>query len=238
MTEPMTRHARRRIYLMRHGNVTYFDANGKPLPPDTVPLNEQGRRQATAAGQVFAQAAVRFDRVIVSGLPRTVQTAQHVLTETGQQIELETWPELEELKGGKLSQIRDDELKNAFISAFEGLVTEDKQFLGGETIGQLLDRVHPSIDRLRADPDWDTVLLVLHGGVNRAILSYALTGQRLFMGGLAQTAGCINVLDVGAEPADWVARIVNYSPLSQLQDKTRDTTMESLWKQYKKARGL
>ncbi len=102
MTEPMTRHARRRIYLMRHGNVTYFDANGKPLPPDTVPLNEQGRRQATAAGQVFAQAAVRFDRVIVSGLPRTVQTAQHVLAETGQQIELETWPELEELKGGKL----------------------------------------------------------------------------------------------------------------------------------------
>ena len=158
--------------------------------------------------------------------------------QTGQQIELETWPQLEELKGGKLSQIRDDELKNAFISAFQGLVTEDKQFLGGESIGQLLDRVHPCIDRLHAEPGWDTVLLVLHGGVNRAILSYALTGQRLFMGGLAQTAGCINVLDVGADRADWVVRIMNYSPLSQLQDASRDTTMESLWKQYKKARGL
>ncbi len=234
----MTQHARRRIYLMRHGNVTYFDASGRPFPPDTVPLNERGRQQATAAGQVFAQQAVRFDRVIVSGLPRTVQTAQHVLAETGQQIELEIWPELEELKGGKLSEIRDDELKNAFISAFEGLVTEDKQFLGGETIGQLLDRVQPSIERLRADPDWDTILLVLHGGVNRAILSYALTGQRLFMGGLAQTAGCINVLDVGTHPADWVVRIVNYSALSTLQDKSRDTTMEALWEQYKKARGL
>lgn len=234
----MTQHSRRRIYLMRHGNVTYFDANGKPFAPDTVPLNEKGRAQATAAGQVFAQQAVRFDRVIVSGLPRTVQTAQHVLAQTGQQIELETWPQLEELKGGKLSQIRDDELKNAFISAFQGLVTEDKQFLGGESIGQLLDRVHPCIDRLHAEPGWDTVLLVLHGGVNRAILSYALTGQRLFMGGLAQTAGCINVLDVGADPTDWVVRIMNYSPLSQLQDASRDTTMESLWKQYKKARGL
>lgn len=232
------KHARRRIYLMRHGNVTYFDADGAPFHPDTVPLNEQGRAQATAAGKVFAEQAVRFDRVIVSGLPRTVQTAQHVLAETGQQIELEVWPELEELKGGKLSQIRDDELKNAFISAFEGLVTEDKQFLGGETIGQLMDRIHPCLDRLRADPEWDTVLLVLHGGVNRAILSFALTGQRLFMGGLAQTAGCVNVLDVGVHPLDWVVRIVNYSPLSQLQDQSRDTTMESLWNQYKKARGL
>jgi len=236
--EPMKRHARRRIYLMRHGNVTYFDAKGVPFHPDTVPLNEQGRAQATAAGKVFAQQAVRFDRVIVSGLPRTVQTAQHVLAETGQQIDLEVWPELEELKGGKLSQIRDDELKNAFISAFEGLVAEDKQFLGGESIGQLMDRIHPCIERLRADPEWDTVLLVLHGGVNRAILSYALTGLRLFMGGLAQTAGCINVLDVGTERIDWVVRIVNYSPLSQLQDRSRDTTMESLWNQYKKARGL
>jgi broad specificity phosphatase PhoE len=232
------KHARRRIYLMRHGNVTYFDVDGAPFHPDTVPLNEQGRAQATAAGKVFAEQAVRFDRVIVSGLPRTVQTAQHVLTETGQQIELEVWPELEELKGGKLSQIRDDELKNAFISAFEGLVTEDKQFLGGETIGQLMDRIHPCLGRLRADPEWDTVLLVLHGGVNRAILSFALTGQRLFMGGLAQIAGCINVLDVGVHPLDWVVRIVNYSPLSQLQDQSRDTTMESLWNQYKKARGL
>lgn len=234
----MTQHARRRIYLMRHGNVTYFDDSGKPISPDTVPLNEQGRAQATAAGQVFARKAVLFDRVIVSGLPRTVQTARHVLAETGQQIELEVWPELEELKGGKLTQIRDDELKNAFISAFEGLVAEDKQFLGGESIGQLMDRIHPCLDRLRADPEWDTVLLVLHGGVNRAILSYALTGRRLFMGGLAQTAGCINVLDVGSHPLDWVVRIVNYSPLSQLQDASRNTTMESLWEQYKKARGM
>src|SRR5688500_20253203 len=41
-------------------------------------------------------------------------------------------------------------------------------------------RIHPGIERLRQDQSWDTVLLVLHGGVNRAFLSFALTGQRLF----------------------------------------------------------
>jgi broad specificity phosphatase PhoE len=234
----MTAHTRRRIYLMRHGSVTYFDAAGKPYFPESVPLNEQGYAQAAAAGKMFARENIRFDRVIVSGLPRTVETAACVLAETGQQIVLEHWPELAELKGGKLAAIADSDLKETFTGAFEGMVPEHKRFLGGETIGQLMDRVHPGIDRLRADRSWDTVLLVLHGGVNRAILSFAMTGQRLFLGNLAQTAGCINALDVGEAPADWVVRIMNYSQASPLQKETRDTTMETLLKQYKRFRGL
>ena len=229
---------RRRIFLMRHGSVTYFDSAGKPVLPETVPLNEAGRAQATAAGRVFAESGIRFDRVIISGLPRTVETATRVLAETGQQIELERWEEMVEIRGGKLSAIPDADLKEAFTGAFEGVAPEHKRFLGGESIGELMDRIHPAIDRLRQDSNWDTVLLVLHGGVNRAILSYALTGQRLFLGNLAQTAGCINALDVGEAEADWVVRLINYSPPSQLQAESRGTTMEALFHQYRKAREL
>lgn len=234
----MAKSQRRRIVLMRHGSVTYFDEAGKPHAPDEVPLNEQGRLQATAAGKLLAAESMHFDRVVISGLPRTVETAQRVLAETGQIISPERWPELEEIRGGKLSAIPDDMLTEAFTAAFSGVATEDTCFLGGETVGQLMDRVYPCIDRLREDPDWDTVLLVLHGGVNRAILSYALTGQRLFLGSLAQTAGCINILDVGKAPADWVVRIVNHSPLAGLQNGTRSTTMETLLAQYRRSRGL
>lgn len=234
----MTSSKRRRIYLMRHGSVTYFDGDGKPFLPEMVPLNPQGRAQATAAGAIFAAEKIRFDRVIVSGLPRTVETANLVLSQTGQEIDLEHWPDLEELRGGKLSAIADEHLREAFIGAFEGVVPEDKQFLGGETIGQLMDRVLPAITRLRADSDWDTVLLVLHGGVNRAILSHALTASRTFLGNMAQTAGCINALDVGEQAADWVLRIVNFAPPSTLQGDSRNTTMEALLEQYRKFRGL
>jgi len=227
---------RRRIFLMRHGSVTYFDPAGKPVPPEAVPLNEWGRQQATAAGAVFANEQLRFDRVICSGLPRTLETASRVLAATGQEIAIESWPALEEIRGGRLSQIPDDELQAAFNAAFDGVVPEQTRFLGGETVGQMLDRVHPALSRLRADPNWDTVLLVLHGGVNRAILSYALTGQRLFLGNLAQTAGCINALDVGAHEHDWVVRFVNYAPPRPLQTNSRATTMEQLLEQYKKFR--
>ena len=226
--------ARRRIFLMRHGSVTYFDEAGKPQLPEQVPLNADGRAQADAAGAAFAAAGIRFDRVIVSGLPRTVETAARVLAVTGQDIALDTWPDLREIKGGRLSRIPADELKRAFTGAFEGMVAPEQRFLGGESVGELMDRVHPEIARLRADPDWETVLLVLHGGVNCAILSLALTGQKLFLGGLAQAPGCINALDVGNDPLDWVVRFVNHVPPAPLLPRERSTTMEELFAQYKR----
>ncbi|MBN3809125.1 histidine phosphatase family protein [Paraburkholderia sp. Ac-20347] len=224
---------RRRIYLMRHGDVTYFDDSGRAIDPDTVPLNDNGRAQASAAGAAFAQQGVRFDRVIVSGLRRTIETAQHVLDATGQQIALEEQPAWQEIRGGRLADIAPADIENAFLRAFDGVVPEETRFLGGESIGELLDRVLPAVAELRADPAWDTALLVLHGGVNRAILSLAITaGGRMFFGHLAQTTGCINVLDVGAAPHDWVVRALNHAPPSPLHRDTRNTTMEMLYAQY------
>jgi probable phosphoglycerate mutase len=224
---------RRRIFLMRHGDVTYFDASGRAIEPETVPLNANGREQAGAAGREFAAHHVRFDRVIVSGLPRTVETAQRVLAETGQEIEIEIWPEWQEIRGGRLAGVPPDEVESAFLSVFDGAVAETTRFLGGETIGELLDRVLPAVAKLRDDPSWDTVLLVLHGGVNRALLSHAITaGTRAFFGHLAQATGCINALDVGDKARDWVIRTINYSPPSPLFKDVRNTTMELLYAQY------
>lgn len=235
----MTEKQRRRIFLMRHGSVTYFDASGKPRLPESVPLNADGRAQADAAGDAFRAAGVRFDRVIVSGLPRTAETAARVLARLAPGSAPpapEVWPELQEIRGGRLSAIPSVELKRAFTGAFEGLVAPEQRFLGGESVGELMDRVHPALARLRGDADWDTVLMVLHGGVNCAILSWALTGQRLFLGGLAQAPGCINALDVGVDERDWVLRLMNHSPPDALQAGARSTTMEALFEQYRKSR--
>ncbi len=224
---------RRRIYLMRHGDVTYFDASGRSIDPETVPLNANGREQASAAGRAFAAQQVHFDRVIASGLPRTIETAQRVLAETGQHVDLEIEPAWQEIRGGKLGSIPVKDLEAAFLSVFDGVVAEDTRFLGGETIGELFDRVLPALTALRENTSWDTALLVLHGGVNRAILSHAITaGGRTFFGHLAQATGCINALDVGAAPRDWVLRAINYSPPSPLHRDVRNTTMELLYAQF------
>ncbi len=230
--------ARRRIYLMRHGDVTYFDADGRALEPASVPLNAAGRRQADAAGAAFAGSSIRFDRVIASGLPRTVETARRVLAANGQaDCVCESWPELREIEGGRLAAIPPAALESAFLDAFRGSGDEHTRFLGGETLGALLDRVLPALARLRADPGWQTALLVLHGGVNRAILSHALCGgKRAFFGQLAQETGCINCLDVGAASDDWVLRVLNHVPAAPLLPDARHTTMELLYAEFLKYR--
>jgi broad specificity phosphatase PhoE len=191
--------------------------------------------QASAAGRLLAD--IGFDRVVTSGLPRTLQTAECVLAEARHKPEVEIWPDLVEIKGGRLRDIPENELEREFYGAFQGVVEEHMRFLRGESVGELMDRVHPAVERFCADPGWGTALLVLHGGVNRAILSYALTGSRLYLGNLMQAPGCINIIDVGNRAGhDWVARVINHAPTDTLQTETRLTTMEELLQQYRKSR--
>jgi probable phosphoglycerate mutase len=223
---------RRRLYLMRHGAVSYFRDDGTPVDPDAVVLNEEGRAQAAAARELLAQ--VEFDRVLTSGLPRTNETAEIV----AQSHEAEQWTELRELRGERLSSIPAEELESAFVHAFRGVVPNEKRFLGGETIGQLFDRVLPAVERLLADETWDTALAVLHGAVNRAILSYALTGERMFLGHFEQAPACVNVLDIGEDwPANAIVRAVNVAPLDLLHASTRMTTMEGYWAELSRKSG-
>ena len=219
---------RRRLYLMRHGAVSYFGPDGRPVDPDEVGLNDDGRAQAEAARALLAPVA--FDRVLTSGLRRTVETAEIV----AQSHEAEIWPELRELRGASLSSIPADQLESEFVHAFRGVVPNDKRFLGGETIGELFDRVVPALERLLADDGWDTALAVLHGAVNRSILSYALTAEHMFLGHFEQAPGCVNVLDLGdGFPANAIVRAVNVAPQDLLHAATRTTTMEGYWEEFR-----
>jgi probable phosphoglycerate mutase len=73
--------------------------------------------------------------------------------------------------------------------------------------------------------------------VNRAVLSTFIAGPGTFVAGLAQDTGCINVVDVGPTPATSVVRVLNHCPLDPLQRATRETTMETLLREYRRWRG-
>lgn len=218
--------ARRRVYLMRHAQVRYFEG----LHPEEVVLTEEGRRQAQAAAAALR--GIAFDRVVTSGLARTLETAR--LVAPGREPEARY--ELREIESGDIRGLDPDEVQAMMATAFRGVVPLDTRFLGGETVGALLDRVLPELDALLADESWDVALLVLHGGVNRAILSRAATGDRVFLGGFEQSPGCVNVLDVDAEGA-FVVRAVNETPYDPAHVRApRATTMEQLWEDYLAAR--
>ena len=217
---------RRRLYLMRHAEVSYFGDDGAPVNPEEVSLNEEGVAQADAAAAAFG--AVDLDRVLTSGLPRTLETA--AIVAPGHTAE--SRPELREIRGGRLSEIPPDALEREFVGAFRGVIPLEARFLRGESIGELFDRVLPALERLAGADDWNTTLAVLHGAVNRSILSYALTGERMFLGHFEQAPACVNVLDLG-EDHEWIVRAVNVAAYDLLHLSHRQTTMERYWEQYR-----
>ncbi|MEO5576857.1 MAG: histidine phosphatase family protein [Gaiellaceae bacterium] len=207
---------------MRHAEVSYVDETGRPISPEQVPLTENGRAQAAAARDALA--GVELDLVVASDLPRTAETAEIVAPGH----EVERWRELAEWRGGRLDSIPPDELEQAFVGALR-VTDESARFLGGESLGEALDRVHPALERLLAR-EWHTALAVLHGGVNRIVISHALSGDRTYFGTFEQAPGCINVLDLDDD--GWIVRTVNYIPYDPLHP-ARETTMEHYWAQFR-----
>ena len=199
---------------MRHAEVSYAGERD----PEAVRLTERGLEQAAAARRALED--VSFDLVVTSTLPRTIETAEVVAPERV----FERWPELAEWRGGRLSELPREEWERAFVSALH-IREEEERFLGGESLGEALDRVLPAFDRLVAR-EWDTALAVLHGGVNRIVLSRALAGERRYFGAFEQAPACINVLDLGE--SGWIVRTVNYVPYDPLHP-ARTTTMEQYW---------
>jgi probable phosphoglycerate mutase len=204
---------------MRHAEVRYVGERDI----EAVRLTERGLEQAAAAQRALSE--VRFDVVLTSGLPRAVETAEVVAPDATH----ERWPDFQEWRAGRLSEIPPEELEQAFVGGLK-VADEESRFLGGESLREALDRVHGAIDRLVAR-DWSTALAILHGAVNRMILSYALTdGARTYYGTFEQAPACINVLDLGE--TEWIVRTVNYIPYEPLHP-ARTTTMEEYWTDLK-----
>jgi broad specificity phosphatase PhoE len=222
---------RRRIYLMRHADAAYFADRPEAVRPEQVALTGVGLEQARAAGQALRD--VGFDRVLTSGLPRTIRTAELVVEQLAHPPVDPVFhhdADLQELRPGDLDAVQDDDLEASFVTAWRGVPPREAAFLGGETVGSLVDRVGRAMERIHAEDGWQTLLLVAHGGTNRAILSAALAGPGVFFGHLEQSAGCINIVDAGT---DFVVRAVNVTPYDLAHAGPRTTTLEQMFEQYR-----
>jgi len=233
--ENWTPPARRRIYLMRHGSVDYFDPDGRPLRPEGVPLNADGLCQAEAANRLLAD--VPLDRVITSGLPRSVETARLVTAPRPLLLEVRT--ALREIETGKLAGLGDPsspEAERAFVLALHPGLKPDDRFLGGETFEALHGRVWPCFQQLLEQPGWKQMLIVAHGVVNLTLLCWMLGAEWKGLGTLEQENGCINIVDIDPD-GRFLVQAVNFTPLNPLKVGMQLTTMERLYLQYRRYRG-
>jgi phosphoserine phosphatase len=218
---------RHRIYLMRHGEVRYFDEQGKPLEPDGVLLTDHGRAQAEAAGQALAN--IDMDRVVCSGLPRTRQTAELVMGSRAGKIEER--PALSEMRLGKISDIPRDRIEAELVYGLESAHLPGARMAGGEVFADFEARVVGGFEGLLGEPGWTTMLVVAHDGVNRALLGWACGAGLAALGSFEQDMGCVNIIDVDLADGEIVRRLikaVNLTPYNLAKLGLNRTSMETV----------
>jgi broad specificity phosphatase PhoE len=150
--------------LLRHGESTANRA-GIYSGWDDVPLTEEGRSQAEAAGRALR--GRRFVRVLSSDLQRATRTASLALAAAGlDDLPVEQLPGLRERSLGEWQGQDRQALRRAHPE--RPLLQWTGAAPGGETLGALAHRVLRTLVDA-GDPRGPT-LLVAHGGVIRVLL--------------------------------------------------------------------
>jgi broad specificity phosphatase PhoE len=151
----------RRLLLARHG-ASHRD----------VPLNEQGRAQAAALAERLDRETI--DAVWTSDLSRARETAEIVCTRLGMTAGITT--ELREIDVGGWEGMRFEQIRESHPEAVAARERGEDIPRGGtgERVAEFQARVVSGLERAAATAPGGTLLLVVHGGVVKALVGHLL----------------------------------------------------------------
>jgi broad specificity phosphatase PhoE len=231
---PGTR-GRKRVYLMRHGEVSYRRPDGQTVFSTEVELNDEGIEQARQMYELLTE--VPFDLGAHTGLTRTRQTVERVLN--GRKIPLHEINALREIEVGSIGELSDERIDAEFTYGVERAAEPGAAFLGGESFADFQDRVLPAFEAFLGRPDWTTALLVGHGGTNAVILGWVTRGGLAGLSAFEQDAGCVNIIDadiVDGEIVRRMLRAVNLTPYNLTKHEHYLTVAERIVAGHRKRR--
>jgi len=229
---------RRRIHLFRHGDVSYVDDQGNRVADSrVVPLTDWGREQA--AGMRAFMEGIEVDRIICSGLPRTIETANGIFGD--RDIKIEVDPDFEEVRSDPnryKQQIDLHDVAYAFATAHE----PGASYGGGEVFADVEARIVGAINKVITDPNWKSLALVAHGGVNRTLLGWASGAGLRGFSTFEQNTCCVNIIDVDTHPESGhhhrtLIRGVNITAYDPAKRDVHLTALETIAERMSKKEG-
>ncbi|MFC6837105.1 histidine phosphatase family protein [Halomarina ordinaria] len=160
------------VILMRHGETTWNrDRRMQGWAP--VPLTDRGREQARAAGAHVAE-QYDVDRVVVSDLHRTVETARHVNEVGGlDDVPRSFTDDWRERGVGVYQGLDYDTMRERFPNfalGEEAAYAHDETPEGGESLAGMRERVLDGWDAVAGGAG--TTLVVTHGGPIQMVLGH------------------------------------------------------------------
>jgi len=154
-----------RFFLVRHGE-TEWNRLRKIQGISDIPLNDTGRSQAAALGDILSKH--RFDLIVSSPLSRALETAQIVARKLGMPAPL-VIQDLVERNYGEAEGSSGLELDTLYPPGTEIPGREDR----ADVIKRVVRTLH---DLAIRHPEAD-ILAVAHGAVIRCVVDYAAPGE-------------------------------------------------------------
>ena len=179
---------RKRLYLFRHGEVDYMSSGKVVDDPDQVNLTENGRQQAANLDENTKEFTI--ERIVCSGLPRTIQTGEHVAKRRG--IKIESFPSLKEYQWDPKLLMETDITKFGYL--FED--SKAKEMIGGtEDADEFYKRVTVTLEKIIKE-EFSQIAAFLHGAVNAAIMCWVNDVDISFASKYDQDHAALNIIDI------------------------------------------
>lgn len=156
------------LYVARHGESDWNAANRFQGHIDR-PLTSRGRAQAATLAERLAE--VPLEAVYSSPLRRALETAEAVAMQKG--LPPVTLPDLREVDVGTWAGLSRAEVVERFPQAFQRWLDGGEGWEGGETYGQMSERVLAVMLEIAERHRDGSVLVVSHGGPVRAVAAAA-----------------------------------------------------------------
>ncbi|MGG6266183.1 histidine phosphatase family protein [Leptolyngbya sp. AN03gr2] len=183
-----------RLLLVRHGE-TDWNRQGRFQGQIDVPLNDNGRVQAGQAAEFLK--SVQIDSAVSSSMVRPKETAEIIL-KYHPEIDLKLRDDLREISHG----LWEGKFESEIEAGYPGLLhqwqskPETVQMPEGENLQQVWDRaVEGWTAIVQSAKPGETILVVAHDAINKAILCYVSGLTPASFWNFKQGNGAVSVID-------------------------------------------
>lgn len=185
-----------KIYIIRHGE-TQSNEKGLLQGWSDDPLNRFGIELAELTGQALK--GTQFDIAFSSSLTRARETAEIVLTQSGNNCPVLIDDRVKEINMGDFERKRfkpgESEVDPVLVKAFFEAPIHAPAFPNGESVTNVMYRTQNFLKSL-ASKDYETVLVSTHGCALRCMLNFLYDNPADFWHGHVPYNCVVNIVDV------------------------------------------
>jgi broad specificity phosphatase PhoE len=183
-----------RLFLVRHGSTEPNERKPFVLQGCEIdgPLTELGREQSAAVGRALREFAIHA--VYSSPMRRAFETATEIARHHG--LPVETVPDLRECSVGRWEGKSWEAIRSEDAASHNAFFADpvNRPHPGGESYGDLLQRVGPAMRQILESNPGRNVVVVSHNMVNRAWLAEYIGIELRHARRLRQMNCCLNLL--------------------------------------------